>query len=84
MNHTAKVDISIDGHLYNVEIFRKRKMVIKVGMKSFKISVDEVDRFDEQIKFIMEIQNEKRKVKAVTVDKKIIVSFFFDAFRNQF
>lgn len=59
-------------------------MVIKVGMKSFKISVDEVDRFDEQIKFIMEIQNEKRKVKAVTVDKKIIVSFFFDAFRNQF
>lgn len=53
-------------------------------MKSFKISVDEVDRFDEQIKFIMEIQNEKRKVKAVTVDKKIIVSFFFDAFRNQF
>ncbi|VDN53120.1 unnamed protein product [Dracunculus medinensis] len=73
LNHTAKVDISIDGHLYNVEIFRKRKMVIKVGMKSFKISVDEVDRFDEQIKFIMEIQNEKRKVKAVTVDKKIIV-----------
>lgn len=73
LNHKAKQIIEVDGSKYLVEISPEGDFLIDLGEKFVRLSVDEIVRTKNQVRFTINIGEQRLRRKAVATEDSISV-----------